>query len=329
MGCASRGAARGPGAIQPDPATCTIPSASAWIERWLAAWELASERILQLPEAPPPQIVFYDSHCIYTTSPITAAGAMAGHGPALHGSPLTWSALPHDGSLTLPDASEVPVQLMSFTNADEESGPFFVMAAPAYWTEHGHGQEPQLTGVFLHEFAHTRQIRGMLQIIDPIDSSWPFAEELNDDAVQTHFGNDPAYVEAYMAERDLLYRAAEAESLEQVRSLASEALGMMRRRHARWFVGDKAVFATLDDAFLSLEGVGQWVAYAWLSHPEGGGMDREAAIRTMLGSRRWWVQDEGLALFLVIARLLPEWPALAFSEPSTGALELLARAVER
>src|SRR2546422_6597172 len=47
----------------------------------------------------------------------------------------------------------------------------------------------------------------------------------------------------------------------------------------------------------------------------------------MLGKRRWWVQEEGLGLFLVIDRLLPGWPLLVFHDPSMGALELLERAV--
>jgi hypothetical protein len=49
----------------------------------------------------------------------------------------------------------------------------------------------------------------------------------------------------------------------------------------------------------------------------------------MLGRRRWWVQDHGLALILAVDRLLPEWPTLEFGMPSVGATELLERAVEQ
>ena len=158
--------------------------------------------------------------------------------------------------------------------------------------------------------------------------TWAYPEELNDDAVQTHFSADSVYVAAYMAERDLLYRAAAADSIEVARALAKEALAMMKSRHARWFTGDKAEFASLDDTFLSLEGAAQWAAAAWLAHPEGGGLTRDAAVAKMLGKRRWWAQDEGLGLFLVIDRLVPDWPRLVFRDPSMGALELLERAVE-
>ena len=328
-GCASHkpGPHTNAAAVHPDRPVCDIASASPWIEKWFAAWDLVSVRILRLPDAPPPEIVFYDSTCVYTTSAVTAGGAPAVDGPALLGTKLPWRTLAHGDSLALPDSSKVPVQLMSFANVARGTGPFFVMAAPSYWAQKGHGQELGLTGVFLHEFAHTRQIRGMRDTLGPIDSTWAYPEELDDDAVQTHFGADSSYAAAYIAERDLLYRAANADSLDEVRALAAEALSMMRSRHTRWFTGDNAVFASLDNIFLALEGVGQWTAFAWLAHPEGGGLDRDAAIQKMLGRRRWWAQDEGLALFLVVDRLLPEWPTLEFSVPSVGALDLLERAV--
>ena len=308
--------------------SCDLAAASTWISRWLAAWELTSREILHLPDAPPPNIVFYDSSCVYTTSEATARAIPPEEGPALQGTPLPWRALAHNDSITLPDRSKIPVRLMSFANMDRKTGPYFVMAAPDYWAQKGHVQEPGLTGVFLHEFAHTRQIRGVANVIGPIDSTWEYPEELNDDAVQTHFGADSTYVTAYTAERELIYRAAAADSLADVRTLAAQALAMVRARHDRWFVGDKAVFAILDDTFLSLEGSAQWTAYAWLAHPAGGGLDRTAAMNTMLGKRRWWVQDEGLGLFLVVDRLLPEWPSLVFRIPSMGAVELLERALQ-
>ena len=280
--------------------------------------------------APTPEVVFFDSVCVYTTSAMAALRAAPVPGPRLHGIELPWRAVAHGGSLTLPDAVQMPVALTTFTNVTAGASPYFVMAAPAYWAENGHGEEPELTGIFLHEFAHTRQILGMAAAIAPLEAAWDYPEPLNDDAVQTRFAGDPEYVAAYVAERDLFFRAAAAPELADARLLATEALARMKRRHARWFQGDAAVFARLDDIFLALEGVGQWSGYAWLAHPDGGGVAHDEAIRIMLGSRKWWVQDEGLALFLTVDRLLPEWPSLEFTTPEMGAMgatELLERAV--
>jgi hypothetical protein len=178
---------------------CDVSSASPWISRWFAAWELTSRELLRLPDAPPPTIVFYDTACVFTTSTAAAPGATPVDGPSLRGATLPWRAAAHGDTLTLPNAQRVPVGLMSFANSDSATGPFFVMAAPAYWARVGHGEESGVIGVFLHEFAHTRQIPAMDAIIGPIDATWPYEQELNDDVVQTHFASDSVYVAAYIA----------------------------------------------------------------------------------------------------------------------------------
>jgi hypothetical protein len=312
--------------------TCALDAAAGWIGEWLRAWEFTSEQILGLSDAVAPEIVFYDASCVYTTSAVTAGGADPGTGPGLRGRALPWRAIPHGGMITMPDSSSVPVGLMSFAAPKGEAGVFFVMAAPDFWAGAGVdseelGRERLITAVFLHEFAHTRQIPSFQPIIAPIEEAWTFPEEVSDNVVQDRFGSDSAYVAAYEAERDLLYRAAAADSLEDVRALAAEALAMMKARHARWFTGDDEVFGVLDDAFLSFEGAGQWTAYAWLVHPGGGGVRPDAALPGVRRGGRWWSQDEGLALFLVLDRLLPDWPARVFGPRPAGAIELLEQAV--
>ena len=289
---------------------CNVTTAQPWIQRWLGAWQFTSREILHLPDAPPPTIIFYDNTCVYTKW--------------RH---REWQATAHNGTITLPNGKSVPVRLMSFTDSDAKTGPFFVMAAPDYWKEAVHAEEPGITGVFLHEMTHTRQFEGVKGILGPIDKAWKGPEELDDDIVQTRFGSNPDYVAEYTKESDLLFRAADASSTADARAFAAQALDVMKKRRARWFTGDNAVFATLDSLWLSMEGAGQWSAYAWLSNPRGGGMSREEAIKKMTGKRKHWTQDEGLALFLTVDRLLPEWPSLVFRTPSMGALELLERAV--
>lgn len=316
------------GSLPAADATCRMADAAPALSRWLAAWELASRELLHLAPAPAPELVFFDEHCVYTTSAVSAGGLppVAG-GPTLFGVPLPWRALAHHGAVVSPKGDALPIGLTSFASVAPSSGPFFVMSAPALWAARLTGPDPGLA-VFLHEFAHTRQVGGFGDRLGPLDASWPFPEELDDDAVQTHLEGDPAYVAEYLAERDLLYAAADAASQEEARARAAEVLARMKARHARWLTGERAALATADDVFLAMEGAGQWTAYAWLADPRGGGLGRRAAIERMLGKRRRWSQDEGLALFLAVDRLLPAWPKLAFGIPAAGALELLARAVE-
>jgi hypothetical protein len=302
-------------AAPPRPVKCEIATARPWIQKWFDAWELSANDI---------------NRCVYTTSAVSGAGAPAKSGPSLMGTKLKWRAKPHGGKITLPNGTTQNAGLMSFASGDKKTGPFFVMSAPEIWFQTLHtplDEARNLTPVFLHEFAHVRQVKGF-KIMGPLEEGWKFKDSFDDDMVQSHFKSNEDYGRAFNAENDLLYRAAAAESNDEARALAIDALKMMKARQARWFTGDEAVFAPLDSMWLSLEGSGQWIGYAWLKNPRGGGLQAQEAVDKMSGHTRWWSQEEGLGLFLVIDRLLPNWPSLVFHDPSIGAIELLERAVD-
>jgi hypothetical protein len=303
------------------------------MRRWFAAWQFTSTSMLHLKQPTVPAVVFYDHDCVYTTSRATARDARPQKGPIIGGVAPRWYALPHGGTITMPDGSQAPVRLMSFA-APVGGNAFFVMAAPAFWEQAGVdsaqvGRDRLLTAVFLHEFTHTQQIPAFQRTIGPIEQRWTFPEEVTDDVVQERFGGNAQYRAAYERERDILYRAAEAPSTAEARALASSALAAIDARRNEWFVGENALFHTLDDIFLSFEGAGQWAGYAWLIHPTGGGVARDTAIAAMRRGGRSWTQDEGLALFLVVDRLMPEWRAQVFGAKSIGARELLTKAIAR
>ena len=52
-------------------------------------------------------------------------------------------------------------------------------------------------------------------------------------------------------------------------------------------------------------------------------MTAAAAQQKMRGSRRWWSQEEGLALFLVVDRFVPDWPKRAFADQPALGIDLL------
>ena len=114
----------------------------------------------------------------------------------------------------------------------------------------------------------------------------------------------------------------------EARHHARTALRLIRARRDRWFTGSAAKWRPLDEIFLTMEGLGQWLALRWLSTPAAGvpaGVDILAAVRR---SGKYWTQDEGLALFLTIDRLVPDWQSRAFAarpEPSEILLQRAAR----
>jgi hypothetical protein len=204
------------------------------------------------------------------------------------------------------------------------------MALPSVWrtnTTINSDDRLGLTGVFLHEFSHTRQMDALQGRFEAASAIYKMPDDFNDDSIQVHFKSDPAYSASIAQETDLLYRAGSEPDGARARALARQALALIDSRQKRWFVGGDAKFKPYDDLFLTMEGFGQWSAYAWLSDPKGGVMTQAAAQAKMRGSRKWWSQEEGLALFLVIDRFVPGWAQRAFGNPPAMGIDLLRQAI--
>lgn len=300
-----------------------------WLQDWLYAWELTNRQLLSLPPDTPPEMVFYDDTWIYTTA--TAKGSSPMSGPGIYGKPLQWRKAKHRDSLALPDGQRVPVGLMSFAASTREGRSFFVMAAPAFWKTAGVESsaftlDKMLTGVFLHEFTHTRQQKGFGSQVDSIERIHTFQEvPLSDDIVQGYFKKDSDYVRSFLEEIDAFYTAAEAKDTKQAKEAVRKGLSLLKARQAKYFTGNKAILKTLDDIFLSMEGLGQYVAVYWLMHPQGGNVNRATAINGFRRKRNQWSQEEGLAMFLALSRLQPEknWIKDQFNKKPLTIVDLL------
>jgi hypothetical protein len=289
-----------------------------WLENALLQSRRAEQAFLALAPQPLPTIVAIDNRCTY----LLEDGRVS--------SPIRTQA--HGGSATLPDGREVDVGPISF--ASHEAGGFFAMSLPSVWRAAGVtselGLERLMDGVLLHELLHVRQSAlANAALARPTEASGIADDLLDDDIIQRQFGSDPAYATAWAEERDLLFAAAAAPDDDAARQLAAAALERMRSRRARWLSGANAPFAELDDIFLSMEGMGQWLAYRALRSPEGGGVSADQALPAIRRGGRQWSQDQGLALLLTVDRLLPDWQQRAFRDPDWRAERLLAAAVER
>lgn len=286
-----------------------------WLEAALANWQRFAKQELHLPDAPLPTVYAIDAVCTFKLP----AGDVASIQGERHGE-----------QVALPDGQQVPLGPISFAFDRDQ----FVMSLPSVWRAAGVtselGLETLMDGVLLHEIMHTRQSELASASLAPLAASAGVADdELTDDIVQDRFASDPAYAAAWSEERDILYAAATAADDAETRRLAARALELVRARHSRWFAGDKSAFAGLDDVFLTMEGMGQWMIYRYFLSPEGAAVPPAQALRAVRRGGRQWSQDEGLALMLVIDRLLPGWQRRAFRDPDWRAERLLAAAVER
>ncbi|HZF41964.1 MAG TPA: hypothetical protein VEZ48_00975 [Sphingomonadaceae bacterium] len=85
-------------------------------------------------------------------------------------------------------------------------------------------------------------------------------ESFNDDSIQNQFGANQDFAASVTRETELLFAAAAAGDLKEVRKLAREARTMMLSRRDRWFRGKDAYLREAEDIWLTMEGSGQWLA---------------------------------------------------------------------
>ena len=159
------------------------------------------------------------------------------------------------------------------------------MSLPSVWraakVESGLGLERLMDGVMFHELMHTRQFYFVNPRLAALQRQYGLGDDISDDSLQARFDKDPAYVEAYRAERDALFASAAAPTDTEARVHAARALALMRARRAKYFVGADAKWLPVDEIFLTMEGLGQWLAYGLVQVDR-----REPARRARTSSQR-------------------------------------------
>jgi uncharacterized protein (UPF0297 family) len=294
---------------QPDRA-CKIDAAdAAWLSQALAKWKRAERDYLSLDPKPLPTVHVFDARCAYVL-PAGSIDAAAGRS--------------HDGSRVQINGRDLPVGPISFADG---SGTF-VMSLPSLWRAQGvngtFGLERLMDAVLLQEIMHTRQAELASTVLDAAEAAKPKGAEISDDLIQELFKSDPAYVTRYEHERDLLFAAAAAKNDADSRRLAAQALAEIEQRRSTHFVGRNAYLNGVEDVFLTMEGMGQWMGYRMYLDL---GVRPEAALAEVRRGGKYWSQDEGLAIMLVADRLSPDWKKRAFVQQHWGATTLLRAAI--
>jgi hypothetical protein len=313
---------------------CRLSSADrAWMIRTIDVWERTSTSELKLPGAPLPWMVFFDAGCAWHVRPAQPIPDALKNRHLLRDRPLALangralvSRVDHGGTVVLPDGAEVPARLMTFAGTfGEPRRAFLVMAMPSVWrADPRHTDNADLErlvrSVFVHEMSHTRQAATFGSRIDAIVTAHKLGNDVDDDMVQRRFDKVDAFRESYERERDLLFSAAAGHRKEDVVS----ALAVRKERRERHLSGDLAYLGELESIFLDMEGVANWAGYR--ASVLDGESDADA-LRIMRGTKRFWSQEEGLALFLALDAFVPGWQRQVFTEQPASAWDLLASAV--
>ena len=307
-------------------ATARVPSLSAqapcqateedrtWLADALTGWDIVARKHLKAGRTNLPLVMFYDARCAYTLAP--RADGKGG-----------WAIAEHRGEIELPNGARIPPGPNAFNTATDSSENFVVMSLPSIWR----GVAPKieiplewfLEGVLLHELSHAYQSAVTPELSFPaLNKRESLPPGISDDSVQEAFQSNAAYRRDYEAERDRLFAAAAAPNDALARSSACSALGLLQRRRARYFTGSSVYWAKVDELSLTTEGLAQWVSYQWLIGERN--IAPQLALQKLRG--RYWSQDEGLALFLTVDRLVPGWQRMLFAPSPVTAQNLLSRA---
>lgn len=280
-------------------------------------------------------MVFYDAACAwhvgFEASPIDPSAVRV---PA----PLSWNsaalevrATAHTGSVRLPDGSDWPAREntahASFYRGTEAT--FFVIATPDAWRrDPSLASDPMVEefflGVTIHELTHTRHLPLLIARLRAVAARNRLAKlSLDDDVIQNTFGGNADARAAFEAERDVFFEAAASSSREPRRALIRKGLELSRARRARYFTGENRYYQELEDIFLSMEGAGQWASYVFARRSRSPA-DAVAFVRD---NKKYWSQEEGLALFLLLDLEVPRWQATIFSANDPGPFALLERTI--
>lgn len=276
------------------------------VNRWFSGWDLVSRKIFKIKNSTPVEFVFFDDKYVYSTSNITIPNGEKIKDSKFAGKTLSWKKALHNNSITLPDRQTVPIGLMSFAGEiPNESKAFFVMPLLNFWKKNKVksdelGLENLITGVFIHEFAHSQQMENFGKRVSKYEKTNSFETELSDNIVQDIFGKNNFYVELFKKENDTFFTAFKAREKSAKDSLTRNGLELFKARQKQFFTGNRQVFSELDDLFLTMEGIGQFAMYAWMIHPEGGNIAADKAIADVRRGGKFWSQEEGFILFLLL-----------------------------
>ena len=152
-----------------------------------------------------------------------------------------------------------------------------------------------------------------------------FDVNFSDDIVQNLFSKDSSYTAVYNAEVKSFYQSIRNQLIDTV--LVKDALSSMTERQNNYFNGKFSNLKQIDNFFLTMEGLGQYSMYLWLTNSSGGNIEKDMAVKGVRRGGKWWSQEEGFALFLILDRLSKPniWVKNMFGHTTENVVDLIVK----
>lgn len=299
-------------AQEPDPPTLS------WMQAVLDNWERICGHDLHTYLEPLPWIIFYDDvqawhlmpekHRLPAHTDLSASLTYAGR-------TIRLIRVAHrEGKLWVPDRDPLDAtRPLAFTMPyDNDKKCFFIAPVPTLYrrlgrAEQSHDLDELFFGATAHELTHTRQMVYAAQQIAFLRARAKLPASIDDNIIEREFAVNEDYKRLFDEEHKLLPSAVMASDLADCRQKVRQILASAQRRKASFFVGNKAGYSRLEDIFLTMEGIAMWVQYRTALERAPQGEDHLKTLLKMMEAADSWSQEEGLGLFLLLDRLMPNW----------------------
>jgi hypothetical protein len=302
------------------------------------SWRQAEDRVIGSSTGTLPWMVLYDTTCTWHVAPADTSldTPRVDVGLAFRGNPVDVRATPHGDMVRLPTGDSLPPQPLAYTTlVDDGETPLVIFAMPDVWAQHpgfatdeAQAEIPTFwKGVLAHELVHTRQLAPVARRLEELQNSSDLPENMDDDIIQTRFGEDPEFRAAMLQEIQQWHRAASEPGRSAQRDLARQALSMANERRARFFRDDNEVYLEVEDLFLALEGAASWAAFLQTNTQRLRSEDATQILSEYDPMNTAWVQAYGLLIYAVLDRFVPNWAQRSFGRLPASPFELLLNAL--
>lgn len=119
-------------------------------------------------------------------------------------------------------------------------------------------------------FSHSQQMKNFGKQLSILEHNQIYKTAFTDNIIQDYFENDSTYANEFKCEVKLFYEAVLANTVSEFEVKKVLAVEALMNRQQRWYVNEYKIFKKIDDFFLTMEGMGQYLMYRWLIHPKGG-----------------------------------------------------------
>ena len=302
-------------------------------------WENTCRNELHIEPDMLPWIIFYDSVTAWHINPeITLLPAYKRLTSTIRFAGVDYPLFQvnHNNKLWVPERDPIDVKTFMVTTipVSDNKKTFFISPVPAFF--HTIAPPDQkiyldllLTGMNMHELTHTRQLPFVISQILQAQKNYKLPESIDDNSIERTFENNEAYKALFVKEKTHLWNAAMAANLDSCKRQLKIALDLATERQRTFFVQENEGYKKLDDIFLALEGSAMWAQYKTTRKYAPQGQSPEQTLYFLFQHGNSWSQEEGLALFLIIDKLVPGWQAQFFSKELPSPFELLRKHVSK